>query len=70
MNTTPNPINEARALTATLRAQRGTLIGIACKQGLFAVTETRKEGRKSITVHLTGWQPHAECVAHMRGMVD
>lgn len=69
MNTTPNPINEARALTATIREQRGTLVGIACKQGLFSVTETRKEGRKSITVHLTGWQSHPECVAYMRCMV-
>lgn len=69
MNTTPNPFNEARNLTAALRAQRGTLVAIACKQGLFAVTETRKEGRKSITERLTPLQSHGECLAYMRSMV-
>lgn len=62
-------IAECRALTSELRQKRGTLVGIACKTGRFAVTETRKEGRKSITEHLTGWQSHAECVQYMRGMV-
>lgn len=59
---------DVRTLTAALREQRGTLVGIACKAGNFSVTETRKEGRKSVTEHLTGWQSHAECVDHLRAM--
>ena len=41
-------IAEVRSLKDTLRQKRGTLVGIECKQGQFAVTETRKEGRKSV----------------------
>lgn len=61
-------IAECRSLTSTLREKRGTLVGIACQTGLFAVTETRRDGRKSITEQLTGWQSHAQCVDFMRGM--
>ena len=60
----------ARGLTATIRQQTGTTVGIAVKQGAFAVTETRKENGRFRTEHLTPWQTHAECVDHMRGMVE
>ena len=60
---------KCRELTAILNARRGTTFGIACKQGLFSVTETTKEGRKYRTEHLTGWQSYRECVAHMEGMI-
>lgn len=59
---------ECRTLTTSLREKTGDLIGIAVEQGLFAVTVTTKEGRKSVTKQLTGWQSHGECVAHMRQM--
>ena len=63
-------IAEVRALTDTLRQKRGTLVGVACAKGQFAVTETRKEGRKSITTYLTGWQAHYQCVDTMREMAN
>jgi len=63
-------IAEVRALKDILRQSRGTLVGIECKQGQFAVTETRKEGRKSITTYLTGWQAHYQCVDVMREMAS
>lgn len=61
---------EIASMTKTLRERCGTLIGIACKNGRFAVTETVKSGRSTTTRHLTGWQSHAECVAHMRAMIE
>lgn len=70
MNQTIAPIfAECRELTATLKARTGNLVGIAVEQGRFAVTSTRKEGRKYVTEQLTGWQSHADCVQHMRDMV-
>jgi hypothetical protein len=57
---------ECRELTAAICAKTGTLVGIAVEQGKFAVTSTAKEGHKSVTKQLTGWQSHAECVVHMR----
>lgn len=63
-----NPITEARNLTAALRAKTGKTIGIAVKQGSFAVTSTTKEGRKFKTEQLTGWQSHAECLDYMRSL--
>lgn len=57
-------------MTKTLREKRGTLVGIACRNGKFAVTETVKVGRSSTTRQLTSWQSHAECVAHMRAMIE
>jgi hypothetical protein len=61
-----NPITEARELTAALRTLRGTTVGVACKAGQFAVTETVKVGRTFKTTHLTGWQSYSECLAEMR----
>jgi len=63
-----NVFAECRALTQAIRQNRGTLVGIACRQGQFSVTETRTVGRKSATEHLTGWQSHAECVDYMRNL--
>lgn len=63
-------IAEVRSLKDTLRQKRGTLVGIECKQGQFAVTETRKEGRKSVTTYLTGWQAHYQCVDEMRRLAS
>ena len=65
-----NTFTECRELTASIRAKTGALVGVAVEQGLFAVTATTKEGRKSITKQLTGWQSHGECVAHMRQMAS
>lgn len=63
-----NAITEARAITAAIKAKTGALVGIAVKQGRFAVTRTTREGGKSTTDTLTGWQSHAECLAFMRQM--
>lgn len=57
---------EARSLTATIKAKRGTMAGIAVEQGRFAVTETAKSGRKWHTERLTGWQSYAECLGRLR----
>lgn len=59
-----------RSLTASIRQRTGTTVGIAVRQGAFAVTETRKENGRFRTEYLTPWQSHAECVDHMRAMVE
>jgi hypothetical protein len=61
---------EIASMTKALREKRGNLVGIACKNGKFAVTETIRAGRSTVTRHLTNWQSHAECVAHMRNMIE
>lgn len=61
---------EIANITKTLREKRGSLVGIACRNGKFAVTETVKAGRSTTTRQLTCWQSHAECAAHMRTMVE
>lgn len=61
-------LGETGALTDAIRAKRGTLTGITCNAGLFAVEETTTVGRKSTTVRHTGWQSYAECVQYMREM--
>ena len=61
-------IGETASLTDAIRAKRGTLTGIACCGGLFAVEETTMVGRKSTTVRHTDWQSYAECVQYMREM--
>ena len=63
-------IAECRALTATLRQKRGTLVGIECKMGQFRVMEATKVGRKTVYQYLTGLQSHGECVAHMRELAN
>lgn len=60
------PFAEAKGLTAALKEKRGTIVGVACRKGRFAVTETR--GNKTVT--LTGFQSFAECIAHMRAMLE
>lgn len=57
---------EVCILTDTLRAKRGTLVGISCENGLFAVEEVVTVGRSTTYRYLTGWQSHAECVEAMR----
>lgn len=59
-------IAEQRELTKAARAATGAMVGIAVKQGFFAVTITRKENRKFTTEHLTPWQSHAECMGYLR----
>ena len=59
-------LKECGDLTASIRAKRGTLVGIECSMGNFAVIETREVGRKSVTKYLTGWQSYADCLSEMR----
>lgn len=65
-----NAFAESAKLTAAIRRNTGTLVGIAVRDGLFSVTRTTKAGRKTETEHLTGWQSHADCLSHMRQMVE
>lgn len=57
---------EVGGLTDALRDKRGSLVGIVCKGGLFAVEESVTVGRSTTYRYLTGWQSHAECVEAMR----
>lgn len=63
-------IGETARITDALRVKRGTLVGMACKAGMFAVEETTTVGRKSTTVRHTGWQSYAACQQYMREMAD
>ena len=71
-----SPAEQARAMLARcgvlrkrLQEQRGSVVGIACKSGLFAVTESTRIGRKERTEQLTAWQSYADCLAHMERMI-
>jgi hypothetical protein len=58
---------EARDLAAALKEKTGgELVGIAVRQGVFAVQSTRRNGRKFVTTQLTKWQSYGECLDFMR----
>ena len=61
---------EVRALHASIRQKRGTMVGIECKMGQFRVLEATKVGRKTTYQYLTGFQSHGECVSHMRALAN
>lgn len=63
-----NIFQQQRAATKAASAAVGATVGIAVRQGAFAVTATRKEKGRFITEQLTGWQSHADCMAHVRAL--
>lgn len=61
---------ESRRLASLLKTINGGIYGVACAQGQFAVTVTRKVGRRSATSRITEMQSYGECLADMRQMVE
>ena len=56
----------SRDLARAASERRGTQVGIAVKQGLFAVTETDTRKRKWATKRLSEWGTYADAVEFLR----
>lgn len=62
-------MREVGEISRTLKERSGSMVGVVCRDGMFSVSETRKEGRKLVTRYLTPWQSYRECADAMRAML-
>lgn len=65
----PPLMREVGAISRTLKDRTGAIFGVACKDGQFAVSETRKDGARWVTRYLTSWQSYRECAEAMKAML-
>lgn len=65
----PPLMREVGEISRALKDRTGYIVGVACRGGMFAVSDTRKEGRRNVTRYLTPWQSYRECAEAMRAML-